>query len=187
MSATFQQAAAYLSNAPSASSASSSVKLELYSLYKYLTVSPQPTGSRPSIFDITGRAKWDAWKSINEKVSGIADAEQRYIQIAESLGWRQDEQQPPPSNSGGTSGFGLSVSVPTVPAEQDDGSLHFLALNNDTDKVQALLRSKPDLDLNSRDEYGYTALHLSADRGNLGVVKLLLELGADRTIKVKFV
>jgi len=39
------------------------------------------------------------------------------------------------------------------------------------------------VDLNARDEFKYTALHLAADRGNVKIVKLLLEKGADQILK----
>lgn len=37
--------------------------------------------------------------------------------------------------------------------------------------------------INSKDEDGFTALHLAADRGHLEIVKLLIDAGADLDIK----
>mmetsp|Transcript_12099 Transcript_12099/g.15823 ORF Transcript_12099/g.15823 Transcript_12099/m.15823 type:complete len:96 (-) Transcript_12099:256-543(-) len=60
-------------------------KLKLYSLFKQATIGNVNT-SRPGMFDIAGKAKWDAWKSLE----GIdqEEAKQQYIselegQIAE--------------------------------------------------------------------------------------------------------
>ncbi|KMZ74702.1 Acyl-CoA Binding Protein [Zostera marina] len=41
-------------------------KLILYGLYKQATVGPVDT-SRPGIFNQRDRAKWDAWKAVEEK------------------------------------------------------------------------------------------------------------------------
>ncbi|KAG6332079.1 hypothetical protein ID866_7007, partial [Astraeus odoratus] len=53
---------------------------QLYGLYKFLTVSSLPQTSRPSIFDMTGRAKWDAWNNIGHTFGDRkAEAEKRYL------------------------------------------------------------------------------------------------------------
>ncbi|KAG2237870.1 hypothetical protein INT48_002174 [Thamnidium elegans] len=51
-------------------------KLELYSLYKQVSQGNIST-SRPGIFDVVGRAKWDAWK----KLEGISIMEARHIYV----------------------------------------------------------------------------------------------------------
>merc|ERR1711990_379645 len=59
-------------------------KLELYSLFKQANVGDVNT-SRPGIFDLTGKAKWDAW----EKKKGMSkeDAMTAYInKVAELKG-----------------------------------------------------------------------------------------------------
>ncbi|XP_076901747.1 acyl-CoA-binding protein-like [Bidens hawaiensis] len=40
--------------------------LILYGLFKQATVGPVNT-SRPGIFDLKGKAKWDAWKAVEAK------------------------------------------------------------------------------------------------------------------------
>ena len=56
--------------------------LEIYSYYKQATVGDVNT-SRPGMFDLTGKAKWDEW----EKRKGLskADAEQQYITVVKRL------------------------------------------------------------------------------------------------------
>ncbi|KAL0085883.1 acyl-CoA-binding protein [Phycomyces blakesleeanus] len=51
-------------------------KLELYALYKQVSHGSIDT-QRPGIFDVVGRAKWDAWK----KLEGLNDleAKHRYV------------------------------------------------------------------------------------------------------------
>ncbi|EEB98432.1 hypothetical protein MPER_02059, partial [Moniliophthora perniciosa FA553] len=85
----FHDAASYLSNASSLNKVSNDIKLELYGLYKWLTASPSPNTSRPSFFDLTGRAKWDAWNTAGLKFKDGAEAEKRYLQIARDLGWKE--------------------------------------------------------------------------------------------------
>jgi len=51
------------------------------------------------------------------------------------------------------------------------------ALEGDSGAIQTLLEQG--VDVNTRDQWGQTALHIAADRGNKEVVELLLEHGAD--------
>jgi len=56
--------------------------LKIYSLYKQATKG-DPTGPRPGMFDMVGRAKYDAWA----KLTGISqdDAKQKYIDLISRL------------------------------------------------------------------------------------------------------
>ncbi|KAI0080300.1 ankyrin [Panus rudis PR-1116 ss-1] len=207
-SSSFQDAANYLSSASSLSSVSNTVKLELYGLFKYLTVSHAPNTSRPSIFDFSGRAKWDAWDNAGKTYgdNGEVDAERRYLEIAKELGWKEgttaSETQATSSKGGtggsnndtagqsnpsGGGGMGMGVKVSTMTTEgegsREGNSIHGFAIAGDTEHLKTYLQTHPNADVNKRDEYGYTPLHLACDRGHLSVVKLLLEHGADRSIK----
>ncbi|KAF8344221.1 ankyrin repeat-containing domain protein [Cantharellus anzutake] len=82
-----------------------------------------------------------------------------------------------------TEGEGLGVFVSTFDQTDDDGdgqpdSIHSYALEGNIDKLKALLDSEY-VDINGKDENGYSALHLACDRGQLEAVKLLLANGAD--------
>lgn len=61
---------------------SPTTQLELYGLFKQAS-SGNVTGSRPGMFDVRGRAKWDAW----EKRKGMsADAAmEAYIELVDRL------------------------------------------------------------------------------------------------------
>ncbi|KAH9175454.1 ankyrin [Lactarius sanguifluus] len=190
----FEEAVAYLSNASSLTRVSNSVKLELYGLFKMLTVATSPNTSRPSFFDIAGRAKWDAWALAAQTFEGRpSEAEHRYLEIARSLGWKEgssaagdDETEggQEDGGGGGGSGMGISVSVMSPPTLDDLSGLHGHAMRDDVAAVSAFLSSNEGgADINVRDEYGYTALHLAADRGNVAVVEFLLKQGADKTLK----
>lgn len=206
-SQSFQNAASYLSSSLSLTKVSSAVKLELYGLFKYITSSRAPSTSRPSIFDMTGRAKWDAWASTGKKYQDPQEAEERYLEIARTLGWVgsttkiQVRSVPPPSTSevtwddndddsatldaskSGESGMGLSVSVMMPPPSTIDKSIHGLALSNDVSGLTTLLEQYPETDVDAVDEFGYTPLHLACDRGNIDIVRLLLKKGADHSLK----
>jgi len=201
-SQSFQNAASYLSSSPSLSKVSPAVKLELYGLFKYITSSRTPSTSRPSMFDMTGRAKWDAWAATGKQYQDAQEAEKRYLEMAQTLGWAgstngiQVENVPSSStgdssetleasNSGGGGGMGLSVSVlvPPPPSKAIDKSIHGLALSNDVSGLTTLLEQCPETDLDAVDEYGYTPLHLACDRGNIDMVRLLLKKGADHSLK----
>ncbi len=76
----FEQAAAdaqKLSKRPS-----NDTMLELYGLYKQATVG-DATGSRPGMFDMVGRAKYDAWAKL--KKTSKDDAMKQYIALVSSL------------------------------------------------------------------------------------------------------
>ncbi|CAG8288887.1 unnamed protein product [Penicillium salamii] len=55
--------------------------------------------------------------------------------------------------------------------------LHYAAMGNCTNLLLYLLQSKPDVD--SRDQWGRTALSWAAEYGSLAVVKIPLEQGAN--------
>ncbi|KDQ63498.1 hypothetical protein JAAARDRAFT_120214 [Jaapia argillacea MUCL 33604] len=206
----FHNAAAYLSNASSLSKVSNDTKLELYGLFKCLTVSSSPNSSRPSIFDFTGRAKWDAWSSAGKTFGNrLVDAEARYLEIAASLGWRDqpiatppslgkkgeeeeeidwDDESPPQNRGtgagGGGGGMGATVSsVAPPPLGEDADTVHGIALSGDVAELKGFLDAHPEVDLNERDEFGYTPLHLACDRGNTIMVQELLRKGVDQNVK----
>ena len=56
--------------------------LKLYGLYKQSTVGDVNT-ERPSFWDLTGKAKWDSWKSYE----GISEetAKEKYIKLVDEL------------------------------------------------------------------------------------------------------
>jgi diazepam-binding inhibitor (GABA receptor modulator, acyl-CoA-binding protein) len=66
-----------LSSAPGTSD-----MLALYGLYKQATAG-DVTGSRPGIFDVKGRAKWDAWSE--KKGTSKEAAADQYLALARRL------------------------------------------------------------------------------------------------------
>ena len=132
-------------------------------------MSRNPNTSRPSVFDMTGRAKWDAWAAAGNRYNAAVDAENRYLEIARNLGWSEsvgNEQKPPtdvdlehlsdeddvPANAS-SAGLGLSVSRMARPDVPADKSLHGLVLACDVPGLLSLLDGHSNLDLNALDEY----------------------------------
>jgi acyl-CoA-binding protein len=62
-------------------------KKQIYALYKQATEGPlseqQPTRSRPSMFDVTGRAKYDSWNALGNMSK--EEAQKAYIDLIASL------------------------------------------------------------------------------------------------------
>jgi diazepam-binding inhibitor (GABA receptor modulator, acyl-CoA-binding protein) len=56
--------------------------LKIYALYKQASQG-DATGSRPGLTDFVGRAKWDAWKSVEGMPAN--EATQAYIDLIGSL------------------------------------------------------------------------------------------------------
>lgn len=76
----FTDAVAALDKSPD--NQSNDTKLALYGLYKQATIG-DVTGKRPGMFDLVGRAKYDAWAKL--KGMSSADAEAKYIERAQTV------------------------------------------------------------------------------------------------------
>ena len=146
-------------------------------------MAPSPNASRPSFFDISGRAKWDAWKLAAETYEGRpSDAELRYLDIARSLGWKEgspstttaataaateETEEPAERSGGGGTGMGVSVSVMSQPPEDEEAmGLHSYAMGDDVAALSAFLQASQDPDVDARDEYVSIFIwrHLPRDR-----------------------
>ncbi|KAF7310830.1 Ankyrin [Mycena chlorophos] len=69
------------------------------------------------------------------------------------------------------------------PQDTEDATLHGLAVSNNLPSLVLLVERDPTIDLNARDDFGYTPLHLAADRGHAPIVEFLLKKGVDRKIQ----
>ncbi|GAA5936582.1 uncharacterized protein JCM15063_001927 [Sporobolomyces koalae] len=183
--ASFEQAVEWI--AASGVPTTTQIKLKLYSLYKMATVSIRPATSRPGMLDFRGRAKWDAWDNLG-KTSGF-DAQQAklgYIEQARALGWSPTDEAPTPIPADKHKKE-QAVSVSQIQTDFVDEAppsrLHDLALEGDAQALEAFLKTSQGSasQIDERDSYGYSALHLATDRGHLDSVKVLLAHGADKT------
>jgi len=131
--------------------------------------SKSPSTSRPSIFDMTGRAKWDAWTAVGKKYERPEEVEQRYLEIARTLGWTEQTKVPEPKTpstdkdiwdkdevshaSSGGGGLAVAVSSMAPPPKVIDNSIHGIALSNDITGLKEILEAHPETDLNVLDEF----------------------------------
>lgn len=67
---------------------------KIYGLFKQATCGPV-TGSRPGVFDVKGRAKYDAWASLESMDKDTAKQEYCTLVDRFSPGWRLDVSSPP--------------------------------------------------------------------------------------------
>ncbi|GAA5838260.1 hypothetical protein JCM5353_005764 [Sporobolomyces roseus] len=174
-------------------STSTPTKLKLYSLYKIATTTSRPSTPRPGMLDFSGRAKWDAWDNLGksqnyERQEGKERAELEYVQEAIALGYREagvEQSEEPPKRVEKNKEQAVSVSqirddfVDEAPLSK----LHELSIEGDYPALEAFLSSEEGKasQIDQRDSYGYSALHLATDRGHTEIVKLLLAHGANGT------
>lgn len=121
---------------------STELKLQLYALYKQAK-DGACAGSRPGIFDMTGRAKYDAWHSLG--TLSKEEAESKYVHIVNSLSASEETIKSTPK-SAATSIHDLvfsskqkktiEISYTTIKVEML-GSICMLSLNR-PDKRNAL-------------------------------------------------
>ncbi|XP_050543924.1 acyl-CoA-binding domain-containing protein 6-like [Daktulosphaira vitifoliae] len=136
------------------------LQLKLYGLYKQSREGPcnQP---KPPLYDLKGRKKWYAW---SEKGSmSKEEAMEKYIELVKSInpnfqsektGWVTvstfaDKEEP------------ISDSKKTISDWVKEGNL------------AKILTFKGDININ--DEMGMAPIHWASDRGNLPILKLLIE------------
>ncbi|WVQ81445.1 hypothetical protein IAT38_003569 [Cryptococcus sp. DSM 104549] len=140
-------------------------------------------------------------------------AQGRYVAIARSIGWdesaqedeidlerlsdSEDEDDLGELGAGGAVGKGKEKEkwdkdqawrrVSVMKNEGEGGAeglspIHEAVIADSTEEVQRLLGGDKGL-IDLRDEFGYTPLHLAADRGYPEMTKLLLKLGANPEIQ----
>ena len=82
MQSEFQKASEIVKKADPIKDVNNDNKLEFYSLFKQANTGNINT-NRPGMFDISGRAKWDSWKS--KEGMEKDDAMYKYIQLTKEF------------------------------------------------------------------------------------------------------
>ncbi|KKA31127.1 hypothetical protein TD95_000599 [Thielaviopsis punctulata] len=59
--------------------------LEIYGLYKVATGEDFSTATAPGMFDLKGKAKYNAWKAVVEEGVSAAEAQARYVAKIEQM------------------------------------------------------------------------------------------------------
>lgn len=183
--------------------------LELYGWYKQST-SGNCEGNRPRIFQLTKRAKWDAWNKV--RFTPKDQAMEKYIELVRAKCPELTSSTETASNSW--------VSVSTLKPDHDDIleedktifdhvqeqnfekfiqalencpdvnelddnglSLIHWAADRGQDEMLRLLLKRPEVNVNVLDEDGQTPLHYAAFCGHQKCAQVLLDAGADTKIK----
>ncbi|CAG7668725.1 unnamed protein product [Allacma fusca] len=150
--------------------------LELYGLYKSATIGPcnEP---KPGIFNLKGRAKWDAWKQVSSLSK--EEAQETYFEkVKKFYDWTPDQNDARKSSILG--GNAVSTFAKVEDESQDEGKnepIFGWAKDNELDKITSWLSEGNDVNLKDKD--GLSILHWVVDRGHLEACKLLLHYGAN--------
>jgi len=200
---TFDAAASYverLTLSEEAEPLPDAVLLDLYALFKQVTVGPCASSSqqtsRPGIFDLRGRKKYDAWSKLGDLTT--REAQRRYADTLTACRprWRAEVGDDGDDGNGGASepvakpnkpksGVGPVFSVLKDGADEDDDEdfppIIRLVQGGTADELDliVLLRGDPEA-VHHRDSEGCTALHWAADKGNKEMTRVLLDNGADK-------
>lgn len=156
-----------------------STLLVFYGLYKQATVGRCNT-TKPGIFSVQARAKWNAWNDLKDMTSESAMTAYVGKLTAIKPEWNEEVKA-----DGERSKKAAWVAVST-PVAHDDGprideadkTLIDHVKEESVDVVRRLLLSTT-IDVNARDVDGLCAIHWAADRGNAVILHLLLQHGAN--------
>lgn len=162
--------------------------LEFYGLYKRATVGPCNT-SKPGIFSVNARAKWNAWNDLGSMSKECAM--QKYIAKLNGIepDWNQNDSS---TSKKAKKPAWVSVSTPMA-AESDDEHRGTKTLidhvkDGNVDGVLAFIgstlsleqqRAKNSTIINEYDADGLGAIHWAADRGFANILEILLKNGAE--------
>lgn len=150
--------------------------LELYGLYKQATVGKCNT-SKPGMFSMQARAKWNAWNDLSDMPSD--KAKELYIEKVKALDpkWYENVQNGVKSTAGGTGWVVHSVELPpedhNSKAEHEKDIFDFVKDHN----LQRIKESLQPSDLQLLDEHGMGLIHWATDANDLEILHYLLSMG----------
>jgi len=157
--------------------------LAFYGLYKQSTVGPCNT-SKPGIFSIQGRAKWNAWNDLNGMPQ--KEAMKLYVEKLREIEpeWDKEDENNSSRKSKNTSW--VSVSTPFFSDINDDlmsaeKTFHDHVRDGNLEAVQTILSDHEckETIIRAYDDNGLGAIHWAADRDHAHILELLLKHGAD--------
>lgn len=159
----FEQAVSFISGSNLADNVE--LQLKLYGLYKQSREGPcdQP---KPPLYDLKGRKKWFAWSEMGSMSK--VEAMERYIELVKSIN--------PDFHSEKTGWVTVSsFANKEEPILDEKKTLSDWVKEGNIAKISAFKGN-----ININDEMGMAPIHWASDRGNLPVLKLLIEeLSAD--------
>lgn len=181
-------------------------QLVLYALFKQVNKGPCNI-PKPGLFEITGRAKWDAWQKLG--AMDTVSAMRGYIGLVTEIGgtaWYDfdtdiaaaklaQQQADGTANSGGTLSLAPTMSRMAVEDDDEDADrkdnadipetdfrtdVCYYAQKGDIAKLQQAVANGEEVDY--QDSQGMTALHWAIEGTNLDMVIALLNLNADPNV-----
>jgi len=154
-------------------------QLKFYAYFKQAKEGTCNT-SKPALYELVNRAKWDAWSSLG--TLSKEEAEQQYVALLTKLvpewntetGYLADD-----ASHTKRSNMGPVMSTFTIPGGEISGEkdIWYYVHKQNSKKVIENIENG-NWHVNQTDSEGMTPLHLAADRGDEVLVRGLLRLGA---------
>lgn len=150
--------------------------LELYGFYKQATEGPCNT-PKPSWYEMQAKQKWEAWHVLGDMTCEAAM--KSYVQLISELdhGWRDANLSS--EGNGGNGGKNGWVAVSCFSNTDEylddaDKTIFDWVKEGNVEKVQEFAQKSSLADSNVIDSEGMGLIHWAADRGNLAVLKCLV-------------
>lgn len=150
-----------------------------------LTVSRTPNTSRPSIFDMAGRAKWNAWDERGRSLASLSasEVEAKYLNLCKSLGWVAPDENVLNSAKPATSG-------PVRPSDEEEVDVYDIDWDAPIVKGggggrNTMGNAVSTLQGNEGEEFDTTTLHGLATLGDVERLMTLLELDKQQDVNGK--
>ncbi|XP_053693023.1 acyl-CoA-binding domain-containing protein 6-like [Sabethes cyaneus] len=151
--------------------------LKFYGFYKQATVG-KCNVSKPGVFNMTGRTKWSAWNELGDLAK--EEAIKGYVRKLTELIPDWDQSSERENDIHAQKGSWVSVSSHAILEEDNEllargeiSIVDFIKEGN-LEAVQENLASASSV-INELDEDGLGLIHWAADRGNVNILRLLLQ------------
>lgn len=167
----FTQAANFLQH--NTSSVEQNDLLEFYGLYKQATVGKCNT-SKPSMFNLQAKAKWNAWNSLGDMTK--AKAMEMYVNKMKTK--FPDKTFFERSNWVAVSSMKNLDDEDEIIPDSNKNAFDYVKESN-AEQLKSILTQLSNAEINALDESGLGLIHWAADRGDSKILEILIENGAD--------
>ncbi|XP_018334430.1 acyl-CoA-binding domain-containing protein 6 [Agrilus planipennis] len=148
--------------------------LSLYAYYKQATNGPC-TSSRPGLFDLKAKSKWDAWKKLENMAK--EEAKTLYVKKVCALDPQFSSATVPTQTK--NNWVCISTLQQTEVIDETAKTVVDHVVEGNTDKLENILKTMSKDSINKLDDSGLGLIHWAADRGSLDTLRLLISLEAD--------
>ncbi|RZF46703.1 hypothetical protein LSTR_LSTR002566 [Laodelphax striatellus] len=153
-----------------APSLNSAQLLKLYAHFKQAKFGSCNT-SRPSWYAMEAKQKWEAWNSLGDM--SREEAMNNYVMLVESLDpeWKSKSCDVPEKSSNQNWISVSTLATEDLPLDDSDKTVYDWVKEGNVDMFKKFVRNE---DINNIDADGLGLIHWAADRGNLDVIKHLI-------------